>query len=69
MSSSQVDTINKKVRIIANNLTLVNLYDFAYTNNSGETHHYPTRIIRRDHNPVESGLGVKFDSTRLFCYD
>ncbi|MBT2559849.1 TlpA family protein disulfide reductase [Pedobacter sp. ISL-68] len=69
MSRSNVDKATGRVRITANNLSLVYLYDFAYTNNSYQTRHDPTRVIRRDHNPVKSWLEGTFDTTRLFCYD
>lgn len=69
MTSSTADTINKKVRIIANNVSLNILYDFAYTNNALTTLHTPTRILRRDHNPVKSTVETYPDSTNRFCYD
>lgn len=63
------DTLTQTIRVLANNIDLLGLYNFAYTNNSGATVHYKTRILRKDHNPVKTMQDGKFDTTASFCYE
>lgn len=69
MGRSYVDSQSGLVRITANNFPLGLLYQFAYTDNSGETFHLPTRIIRKDSNQIKTFFTNGFDTTIVFCYE
>ncbi|SOD17721.1 TlpA family protein disulfide reductase [Pedobacter xixiisoli] len=68
-SFSKLDTAAKIVRVLNNNKTLLKLYDFAYANNSWEPRHLPTRMIRKDSCPYQTGTEEIVDTTSQFCYE
>ncbi|WP_461791375.1 TlpA family protein disulfide reductase [Pedobacter sp.] len=69
MAMSKVDSVNKIVRVFNNNNSLFGLYDFAYSNNSWEMRHMPTRFVRKDSCPVKGEVETVADTVFQFCYD
>ncbi len=69
MGRSTLDTVSRKVRITVNNFPICDLYNFAYTNNSWDSYHRPTRFIRLDSNKNKSFTDSRADSIYQFCYD